>query len=38
MAEYDNELTGVLFRNEHMREGKQDADRAGSRVIVLDLD
>ena len=34
MAEYDNELTGVLFRNEHMREGKQDAQARGSATIA----
>lgn len=33
MAEYDNELRGVLFRNEHKREGKKDADYRGRATV-----
>ena len=33
MSEYDNELRGVLFRNEHKREGKKDADYRGRATV-----
>lgn len=33
MAEYDNELTGVLFKNERQREGKSDPQARGSATI-----
>lgn len=33
MSEYDNELTGVLFRNEEKREGKRDPDYRGSAEV-----
>lgn len=34
MAEYDNELRGVLFRNEHKRPDKKDADYRGRATVA----
>lgn len=30
---YDNELKGVLFRNENMREGKKDPEYRGNATV-----
>lgn len=33
MSDYDNERTGVLFRNEDKREGKRDPDYRGQAEV-----
>ncbi len=33
MTEYDNNFTGVLFRNDDKREGKKDPDYKGSAEV-----